>query len=157
MHSTEPKVMLSIQFRELLNRHTGQDGTLLISPELMDDFVSNFSFLAIPKPVSSPQESHIESQVLTQRWDAPEFLRDAVAQIDNRASDRDTEAERSMKACVLAFNALFGTELTEEQGWGFMVLLKLSRSKGGAMRIDDYTDMAGYSALMGEAAVNERG
>ena len=83
---------------------------------------------------------------------ANEVLDAASKTINDRASERDTEQERSMAACVNAFNAMFGTELTEEQGWQFMVLLKMSRAKGGQFRLDDYIDGAGYFALSGEAA-----
>jgi len=54
------------------------------------------------------------------------------------------------------FNTLYGTELTEEQGWTFMELLKIVRSAGGKYRGDDYVDRAGYAGLAGEAASTER-
>ncbi|MBY6104891.1 hypothetical protein KUW19_00145 [Ferrimonas balearica] len=82
---------------------------------------------------------------------APQILEQARSCIADRASERDTEAERSMAACVLAFNAMFDQQLTEEQGWHFMALLKMSRSKGGNFREDDYIDGAAYFALAGEA------
>ncbi len=84
------------------------------------------------------------------------FLEDALSALDNRASERDTENERSMKACIDAFNAMFDKDLTEEQGWHLMTLLKMSRSKGGNFREDDYTDMCAYPALAGEAASKHR-
>lgn len=83
---------------------------------------------------------------------ANEILKEAANTIDNRASERDTDTERSMASCVNAFNAMFGTELTEQQGWQFMVLLKMSRAKGGEFKLDDYLDMAAYAALAGESA-----
>lgn len=86
--------------------------------------------------------------------DAPSLLTEAAETIGNRASERDTKAERSMAATVAAFNAMFDTELTEEQGWQFMVLLKMSRSKGGKYRRDDYVDGAAYFALAGESAAS---
>lgn len=70
--------------------------------------------------------------------------------VGDRAAERDTDAERSMKTCVDAFNAMYGTELTEEQGWMFMVFLKASRAKGGKFKLDDYVDMAAYAGLAGE-------
>lgn len=87
---------------------------------------------------------------------ATTLLKQASDTIGNRAAERDTKDERSMKACVDAFNGLYGTSLTEEQGWSFMVLLKLSRAKGGKIRVDDYQDAISYCALMGEAAVRDR-
>ena len=87
---------------------------------------------------------------------ATDLLKSACDQIGNRASERDTESERSMYSTVNAFNALYGTNLTEEQGWMFMVFLKAARAKGGSIRIDDYVDGSAYFALAGEAAIKSR-
>lgn len=87
---------------------------------------------------------------------ATDLLQSACDQIGDRASERDTEAERSMCSTVNAFNALYGTNLTEEQGWMFMVFLKAARAKGGNIRIDDYVDGSAYFALAGEAAIKSR-
>lgn len=87
---------------------------------------------------------------------AVRMLEQAVDCIGDRASERDTESERSMMATVKAFNGLYGTDLTEEQGWMFMVFLKAARAKGGNFRDDDYIDGAAYFALAGEAASSER-
>lgn len=87
---------------------------------------------------------------------ASEILRKAGELISDRASERDVKEERSMRACVNAFNGLYDTELTEEQGWAFMILLKLSRAKGGKVRLDDYQDAVNYCALMGECATATR-
>lgn len=78
------------------------------------------------------------------------ILNAGAGHIGDRASERDTDAERSMRATVEAFNAMYGTELTETQGWMFMVFLKAARAKGGDFRLDDYEDMASYAALAGE-------
>ncbi|MGL5583708.1 MAG: DUF6378 domain-containing protein [Cetobacterium sp.] len=86
---------------------------------------------------------------------APAILREAERTIASRASERDTESERSMAATVAAFNAMYGTNLTETQGWIFMVFLKISRSKQGEFKLDDYVDMAAYGALAGESAMPE--
>lgn len=83
---------------------------------------------------------------------ATSILSTAAATISDRASERDTEAERSMRKTVTAFNAMFGHNLTETQGWQFMELLKMARSTGGSFRLDDYLDGAAYAALAGECA-----
>ena len=61
-----------------------------------------------------------------------------------------------MAACVLAFNALEGTALTERQGWAFMQVVKLGRAgasaRNGLLNLDDYIDGAAYAALAAEAA-----
>lgn len=87
---------------------------------------------------------------------AGEMLEMAARHLSDRAAERDTDQERSMAACVNAFNAMFGKDLTEEQGWLFMVLLKMSRAKAGRFRQDDYEDGAAYFALAGETAAVER-
>ena len=84
------------------------------------------------------------------------LLQIARDQIEDRAAERDTETERSMSSTVNAFNAVYGTNLTEEQGWMFMVFLKAARAKGGNIRIDDYVDGSAYFALAGEAALKSR-
>ena len=87
---------------------------------------------------------------------ATDLLKSACNQIEDRAAERDTETERSMSSTVNAFNAVYGTNLTEEQGWMFMVFLKAARAKGGNIRIDDYVDGSAYFALAGEAAIKSR-
>ena len=86
--------------------------------------------------------------------DAVSLLIDAADTITARGKQRDTpRGERSMGRAVKAFNAMFGTALTEPQGWQFMAILKMARaSAGGPVRIDDYIDQAGYAALAGECA-----
>ena len=83
--------------------------------------------------------------------EADEILMRAADHIKDRAAQRDLPKERSMAAAVNAFNAMFGHSLTVEQGWHFMVLLKMSRSRGGT-NPDDYEDGAAYFALAGEEA-----
>lgn len=87
---------------------------------------------------------------------AEDFLRQAVDTLVDRASQRDSPetGERSMEATVKAFNAIYGTDLTESQGWCFMVLLKLVRGSKGAFRADDYIDASSYCALLGESHAN---
>ena len=75
--------------------------------------------------------------------------------IKKRASDRDTESERAMLPTVTAFNAIFGKDITEEQGWQFMTILKMCRSNNGRHLLDDYIDGAAYFALAGEASAKQ--
>lgn len=89
--------------------------------------------------------------------DACSILIDGADAITARGHQRDQPTgERSMGRTVHAFNAMFGTELTEQQGWQFMVMLKMARSTGGALRIDDYSDAAAYCGLAGESAAREQ-
>ena len=87
---------------------------------------------------------------------AHEILQEAMNALNDRAASRDVEEERSMRAAVASFNALYGLSLTEEQGWMFQVILKASRSKGGDVRVDDYIDGSSYFALAGECAIKSR-
>lgn len=75
----------------------------------------------------------------------------ALQAMQSRASERDIGQERSMLAAVKAFNALRGHNLSETDGWWFMVILKAARArKGTAFVVDDYVDGAAYVMLAGE-------
>ena len=68
----------------------------------------------------------------------------------------DKQEERSMGKTVAAFNAITGQNLSEEQGWLFMVMLKMARAQQGEYKHDNYLDGTAYFALAGEAASIER-
>lgn len=85
-----------------------------------------------------------------------QLLAAAANTIDNRATERDLEQERSMAGTVQAFNAIYGTNLSEAQGWAFMVLLKLKRQTVGPFKVDDYVDGSAYFALLGESRAAEQ-
>lgn len=90
---------------------------------------------------------------------AIELLEKAAGHLKDRAATYDKpEGERSIGAAVKAFNAVTGDGLmdSEERGWMFMAILKMVRSQQGNYRADNYEDLAAYSALMGEAACEER-
>jgi hypothetical protein len=91
-----------------------------------------------------------ETYKVSEPSEAQKMLLEAYQAIDNRAAERDTEAERSMKRAVAIFNAFSGRSLTETEGWMFMVCLKMARAKAGKFQRDDYIDMASYAALAGE-------
>lgn len=88
--------------------------------------------------------------------EAHKFLETAVKEMVDRAVQRDSTGtgERSMASTVKAFNSLTGKDLTEKEGWEFMIMLKLVRGRQGSFRLDDYVDAAAYSALLGECASN---
>src|SRR5690554_1852976 len=88
---------------------------------------------------------------------AHDILKAAANHMQDRAATYDKpEGERSMGATVEAFKAVTGHQLTEEQGWLFMALLKAVRSQQGGLRMDSYEDGAAYFALAGEAAARDR-
>ena len=87
---------------------------------------------------------------------AADILEAAAGHMKNRAATYDSEeGERSMGKTVDMFNTLYSKDLTEEQGWAFMAILKLVRSSQGDYRADNYEDHTAYAALMGEAAYED--
>lgn len=89
---------------------------------------------------------------------AASMLTAALGHMEDRAKTYDAPGgERSMGKTVAAFNTITGLEMTEEQGWLFMEILKQVRSQQGNYRADNYEDMVAYAALRGECAARERG
>lgn len=88
---------------------------------------------------------------------ASDILSAGIEHMQNRATTYDKPAgERSMGKTVTAFNAIADKDLTEEQGWLFMGILKQVRSQQGNFKLDNYEDEAAYAGLRGEAAARER-
>jgi hypothetical protein len=88
---------------------------------------------------------------------AHEFLQKGLDHMRDRAVTYDQpEGERSMESTVGLFQAATGIDMTPEQGWLFMILLKVVRSQQGAFKADNYEDLAAYAGLMGEAAHERR-
>jgi len=75
---------------------------------------------------------------------------------DRAATYDNLTGERSIQSTVNAFNAITGTALSEEEGWLFMVLLKMVRSQQGNYKLDNYEDGAAYVALMAEAGAKDQ-
>jgi hypothetical protein len=83
---------------------------------------------------------------------AEDILTKAAGHLADRAKTYDKpEGERSMRKTIDMFNVLTGGELTEEEGWLFMVILKMVRSQQGEHKYDNYEDGAAYFALAGES------
>ena len=104
-----------------------------------------------PKPDLEPNsdDKQLNKAALT--------LKQALAHMEDRASTYDSpQGERSMGKTVAMFNSLYGLELSEEQGWAFMCVLKLVRTSQGDFREDNYEDLAAYAGLQREAAEIER-
>lgn len=90
---------------------------------------------------------------------AESILQNALDTLKDRATQRDTpNGERSMLKAINLFNSIRLTlghplsNMSEQDGWLFMMCLKLARASGGDFREDDYIDLAGYAALLGETA-----
>lgn len=89
---------------------------------------------------------------------ASDILSAASEHLKARAVTYDKpQGERSMQATVAAFCAVTGVQMTTEQGWLFMALLKAVRSQQGKFKHDNYEDGAAYFALAGETAAETRG
>jgi Domain of unknown function (DUF6378) len=85
------------------------------------------------------------------------ILKEASLTLVQRGIERDApQGERSMAQTVDIFKAITGIELTERQGWTFMVALKIARSTRGKPNPDHFIDLAGYAALLGESALEGR-
>lgn len=65
-------------------------------------------------------------------------------------SEGNDDKERSMDNIVSIFKAVSGVELTIEQGWLFMLSLKLGRRRAKPGNMDNYHDAMGYLALCAE-------
>ena len=88
---------------------------------------------------------------------ANHFLEAAKGHLGARATTYDKPTgERSMERTIKVFAALTDIQLTEEQGWLFLEVLKQVRSLQGKFKADNYEDLAGYAALRGEAAARSR-
>lgn len=84
---------------------------------------------------------------------ADEIVMSAAIAMKERAALRDkVGGERSMQKTVEIFNTIRNRGLSEEDGWWFMVALKIARSQQGNFHADDYVDLAGYAGLAGECA-----
>lgn len=116
------------------------DGTLTLLPPA----TSAAAPVAAPAaPAAAPAPAPITT--------SPDILKACLEVQEQRGASRDApNGERSMKRTVDMFNACFGTNLTETQGWQFMVCLKMARSVHGDFNMDDYIDGTSYFALAGE-------
>jgi hypothetical protein len=87
---------------------------------------------------------------------AHEILAQGLQVLEERGRQRDQPSgERSIPAVVAAFNAITGHQLTAQQGWIFMAMVKLRRSQSGKPDVDHYLDGSNYIALAGEEALAE--
>jgi hypothetical protein len=73
----------------------------------------------------------------------------------DRGQGYDKNQERSMARIVAVFNALTGLSLSESDGWTFMVILKMVRSRQSLTpHKDSLLDMTAYTALLAECELN---
>lgn len=92
--------------------HDKEDNPSLV--QFARDLVDAYNERPVPEPASSTS--------------AADILKAAAGHMQDRAATYDAPAgERSMGKTVAMFNALYGLELTEEQGWAFMKLHEISK------------------------------
>lgn len=88
------------------------------------------------------------------KLDAPMLCKRAYDLLSERGKQYDgSNQERSMASTVAAFNAAYGTTMTELQGWHFMCLLKMVRQRAGG-HVDSAEDLIAYAALAAETVHN---
>ncbi len=88
---------------------------------------------------------------------ALDILNTAAAHMQARAATYDKpEGERSMGKAVQAFNAITGRDLTEQEGWTLLAILKFVRfyQNPSVPHQDSLEDLVAYAALLGECALN---
>jgi hypothetical protein len=111
---------------------------------------------AIIPLLQAPKPAPIERNP-TNEDTAPGILEKAARIMRERAVEYDQPGgERSIAATVAAFNAQTGRDLTEAEGWLFMVNLKLVRGfSAKTPHRDSIDDCTAYAALLGEAKLKE--
>lgn len=125
-----------------------------IPDEKYNDDIPGFEFS--PAPGAGSFEDMIKSGMV-HATPAHVFLLRAAGHMENRAITYDAAGgERSIGRTVEMFNTLYGKDLTEEQGWMFMAILKMVRSAQGPVKEDSYEDLAAYAGLAGESATRQR-
>lgn len=85
------------------------------------------------------------------KWKAQEFVDMASNSLAKNARLRDQPSgERSAERAAQILSAWTGMTWNEADVWRCLLAVKLSREIQGDFHADDYVDMAGYSALLGE-------
>lgn len=143
------------------------DGEATEAYNAINNYGPDVSFVVVDEAVELawPPNSSNEAEAMKTYDDIKAELAspigaDEILQVANEAivqrgvmyDSAGQQQERSMGKVVAMFNALTGHELTNEQGWKFMCLLKLARSEQGEFSLDSFIDLAAYAALAGEEA-----
>ena len=125
--------------------------------ELQDKIEKGYEMNPEQFDVTDNASEHFEElkDNLEHNIDAVGILKKSCEHLSDRASSYDKNGGRSIPRIVKSFNAVTGHNLTAEQGWLFMSLVKIVRTQQGDYRADNYEDLAAYSALMGEQAYED--
>jgi len=85
---------------------------------------------------------------------AGKILAEAAQTVEQRGVDYDSKGgERSMAHAVQIFNVITHRQMTEQEGWIFMLALKQARMMQGKPKLDTYVDLSAYAGLLGECAI----
>ncbi len=88
--------------------------------------------------------------IFPERWDAATILETARLLVSgDRAATHGDKLENHQNIAAL-WSAYTGHTITCDQVAIMMVLLKIARTKLGALNRDDYLDMAGYAGVAAE-------
>jgi hypothetical protein len=84
------------------------------------------------------------------------YLKSALATMQERGKTYDSDGgERSMGKTIAAFNAITGRDLSEQDGWLLMLLLKQVRQWSTTQfHQDSALDSVAYAALLAESLAN---
>jgi len=120
---------------------------------VIGEALADYELEAYGKAWADKYEEEVKELDSNNNVTAASILEAGLGHMKDRAVTYDNpQGERSMGKTVDMFNILYGLELTEEQGWAFMELLKLVRTSQGEFKLDNFEDLAAYAGLMGEAA-----
>lgn len=118
----------------------------------LNNYGPDVSFVAVDEAMKTYDDIKAEIARPTGADEILQIAEETIAQRGVMYDSTGQQQERSMGKVVAMFNALTGHELTNEQGWKFMCLLKLARSEQGEFSLDSFIDLAAYAALAGEEA-----
>ena len=115
-----------------------------------------FGFFKDFEPYHGNVEITETAKTTVKAWELCDLANKTMQERGAQYDKDDKQEERSIGKVVQFFNTLKGTNLTEEDGWLFMAILKMVRSQQGDYSPDSYLDLVAYAALMGEAASESR-
>lgn len=82
-----------------------------------------------------------------------EYCKNAATTMEQRGKENgydNAKEERSAKQIAAVFNALTGSDMTEQEAWTFLICLKLVRQHRKHQE-DNIVDLVAYAALLGES------
>lgn len=106
-----------------------------------------------------PENKRIKPTTAAPDINAVQYLEAAAKHMRDRAATYDKpQGEHSMVQTVKAFNAITGRNLTEAEGWEFMLLLKQVRvfTNPAVPHKDSLEDAVAYAALLADCMLSNK-